>query len=96
MEATTRPDPEEGYHDLVDDNFVIPSLGSGPVVLVYLAASVAVGEHLLPGDWTGMRSLRLIQPCTVRPARVLAPAIALVTALGLAAVPAAVLLGILS
>ena len=83
-------EPADPYHNL------ITTLQSGPVMLAYLAAAVAVGAHLLPGVWTGMRSLRLIQPRRERLARVLAPAIALTTALGLAAVPAAVLLGILN
>lgn len=83
-------DPADPYHNL------ITALRSWPVALVYLAAAVAVGVHLLVGVWSGMRSLRLIRPRTEGLARILAPAVALLTALGLASVPVAVLLGILS
>ncbi len=87
LSAFDRADP---YRNL------IAALRSWPVALAYVAAAAAVGVHLLTGTWTGMRSLRLIRPRTERLARVLAPAIALVVALGIAAVPAAVLVGVLN
>lgn len=82
-------DPADPYRNL------ITALQSWPVALVYLSAAAAVGVHLLVGVWSGMRSLRLIRPRTEGLARVLAPVVALALALGLASVPAAVLLGLL-
>lgn len=81
-------DPADPYHNLV------ATLRSWPVALTYLAAAAAVGTHLLPAVWTGMRSLRLIRPGTERLARLLAPTIALVAFFGLGAVPIAVATGL--
>jgi succinate dehydrogenase / fumarate reductase cytochrome b subunit len=72
------------------------ALGFWPVAMAYLVAAAAVGVHLLPGIWTGMASLGLINSGTQRLAATLAPTVALVVSLGLAAVPAAVLLGVLN
>jgi succinate dehydrogenase / fumarate reductase cytochrome b subunit len=83
-------DPADPYRNL------ITTLRSWPVALAYLAAAAAVSVHLLVGVWSGMKSLRLIRPRTEGLARLVAPAVALVIALGLASVPAAVLLGVLS
>lgn len=82
-------DPADPYANTV------AALRAWPVALAYITAAAAVGIHLLPGTWTGMRSLRLIRPRTERLARVLAPSIALAVALGMASVPTAVLLGVL-
>jgi len=73
----------------------VAALRSWPVALAYITAAAAVGAHLLPGTWTGMRSLRMIRPRTERLTRLLAPAVALAIALGMASVPTAVLLGVL-
>ena len=81
-------DPADPYHNLVT------ALRSWPVALAYVAVAAAVGAHLLPGVWTGVRSLRLIRPGTERLARALAPTIALVIFLSLAIVPVAVVVGI--
>lgn len=74
---------------------LITALGAWPVALAYVAAAAAVGGHLVPGMWSGMRSLGLIRRRTEGPARVLAPIVALVVAVGMASVPAAVAMGIL-
>ncbi|HEY6204035.1 MAG TPA: hypothetical protein VI056_13465 [Candidatus Limnocylindria bacterium] len=74
---------------------LITALRSWPVALAYMAAALAVGGHLVPGVWCGMNSLGLIRPRIEGLARVFAPALAVITALGMASVPAAVLLGII-
>jgi hypothetical protein len=70
-------------------------LRSWPATLMYVAFGVAVGIHLLPGTWTGMRSLGLITRRTAWVARTLAPAVAALAAAGAAAVPLAAALGLL-
>jgi succinate dehydrogenase / fumarate reductase, cytochrome b subunit len=74
---------------------MVASLKSWPVALIYVGAAGAVAAHVLPGTWTGMRSLGLIQPRTERLARVLAPTIALTVFLGLAATPVTTALGLI-
>ena len=71
------------------------ALRSWPVALAYIAAALAVGGHLVSGVWCGMNTLGLIRPRIEGLARVLAPALAVITALGMASVPVAVLLGII-
>ncbi len=66
-----------------------------PVSVAYIGAAMAVGMHVLPGTWTGLRSLGLIRPRTAGLASILSPAVALVLTFGLSAVPLAVLLGVL-
>jgi len=67
-----------------------------PVSVAYIGAAAAVGIHLLPGLWTASRSLGLIRPSTAVLARWLAPVVALGVAVGLSAVPIAVLTGLLT
>ena len=85
--AFVRDDP---YHNLV------VALRFWPVAMAYIAAAAAVGVHLLPGFWTGMASLGVIRPRTERLVGRVSPVIALVVAVGLAVVPAAVLLGVVA
>jgi succinate dehydrogenase / fumarate reductase cytochrome b subunit len=81
--------PEDPYHNMV------MALGSWPVSIAYIAAAVAVGAHLLPGIWTGMRSLGLMRPGTDALAGTLSVVVPLVLVVGLAAVPLAVVIGVL-
>jgi len=76
------------------DNTIV-ALRFWPVSAAYVCAAVAVGVHLLPGTWTGLRSLGLIRTSTVRLAGIVAPTVSVTVAAGLSAVPVAVLLGIL-
>jgi succinate dehydrogenase / fumarate reductase, cytochrome b subunit len=76
------------------DNTMV-ALRFWPVSAAYICAVVAVGVHLLPGTWTGLRSLGLIRASTVRLARVVAPTVAVTIAVGLSSVPVAVLIGVL-
>jgi hypothetical protein len=71
-------------------------VGASPTMADGRGPNSVEGAHLLVGVWSGMNSLHLIRPRTEHLARALAPAIALGTALGLAAVPVAVLLGTLN
>ena len=73
----------------------ITALRSGPMSITYVGAAIAVAVHLLPGTWTGLHSLGLVRASTARLAGILAPMVALFVALGLSAVPLAVLTGIL-
>jgi succinate dehydrogenase / fumarate reductase cytochrome b subunit len=74
-------------------NNTIVALQSGPVSIAYVGAAIAVGVHLLPGTWTGLRSLGLVRASTARLAGIVAPVVAIFVALGLSAVPLAVLIG---
>jgi succinate dehydrogenase / fumarate reductase cytochrome b subunit len=76
------------------DNTIV-ALRFWPVSAAYVCAAVAVGVHLLPGTWTGLRSLGLIRTSTVRLAGIVAPTLAVTVAVGLSSVPVAVLIGIL-
>lgn len=82
-------DPADPYRNMVI------ALRSWPVAVSYVGVAAAVGAHLLPGVWTGMRSLGLIRPGTERLARALAPTVALAVTLGLAVTPAAVAVGLI-
>jgi succinate dehydrogenase cytochrome b subunit len=73
---------------------MVVALRFWPVSMAYIAAAVAVALHLLPGIWTGLNTLGLIRPRTERLAGTLAPVTVLVVAVGMAAVPLAVLLGV--
>jgi hypothetical protein len=53
------------------------------------------GAHLLPGIWTGMQALGLVRPGTEALAGTLSVAVPLMLVVGLAAVPGAVLIGLL-
>jgi succinate dehydrogenase / fumarate reductase, cytochrome b subunit len=75
------------YHNMV------VALRFWPTSIAYIVVAVAVGLHLLPGLWTGMRSLGLIRPATERLAGTLSPVMTLVLAVGLASVPVGVLIG---
>jgi succinate dehydrogenase / fumarate reductase, cytochrome b subunit len=81
--------PSDPYHNMV------AALGFWPVSIAYVAAALAVGAHVLPGIWTGMRSLGLIRPNTEALAGTLSVLTASVLVAGLAAVPCAVLIGLL-
>jgi succinate dehydrogenase / fumarate reductase, cytochrome b subunit len=63
-----------------DDPYGNPrsALQSWPIAVAHLVAAAAVGAHLLPGVWTGMRSLGLIRPRTEALAGALAPTVALI------------------
>lgn len=76
------------YHNLVS------AIEFWPVSVAYIGAALAVGAHLLPGLWTGMRSLGLIRPGTESLAARLSVGIPAVLVIGMSAAPIAVLLGI--
>ena len=82
--------PGDPYRNLV------VALGFWPVSIAYILAAVAVGAHLLPGTWSAMRSLGLMRPGTEALAAALSASIPLMVTFGMAAVPFAVLLGVLS
>ena len=82
--------PGDVYHNLVG------TLGYWPVSLLYISAAVAVGAHLLPRVWTGMRSLGLVRPRSEVRTRAVSVAIPLVLIVGISAVPIAVILGVLT
>ncbi len=77
---------------------VLLALNVGLAVLTAraFASARAVGAHLLPGIWTGARSLGLIRPDTEGIVRVASVVVAVVLAVGMSAVPVAVLLGVLT
>jgi succinate dehydrogenase cytochrome b subunit len=81
--------PDDPYHN------VVVALGYWPVSIAYIGAAVSVGAHLLPGFWTGMRSLGLIRPSTGALASALSVVVPLVVTVGMAATPFAVLVGAL-
>ena len=81
--------PGDAYHN------TIVALRFWPVSVAYIGAAAAVGVHLLPGLWTAARSLGLIRPGTAGLAHDLSPIIALGVALGMSAVPIAILTGTL-
>lgn len=80
---------DDPYHNMVI------ALEFWPVSIAYIGAAVAVGAHVLPGIWTGMRSLGLIRPGTAALAGSLSVVVPLVLVVGLAAVPVAVVIGVL-
>jgi succinate dehydrogenase / fumarate reductase, cytochrome b subunit len=80
---------DDPYHNMV------VALGVWPVSIAYIAAAMAVGAHLLPGIWTGMRSLGLIRPGREALAGTLSVFIPLVLVASMTAVPIAVLVGVL-
>lgn len=82
--------PSTPYRNLVT------TLRAWPVALVYIAAAAAVGGHVLPGVWSGLKSLGLVAKRTSTLAGVLSPAVAIGTTIGLASVPAAVVLGLVN
>lgn len=82
--------PGDAYDNLVG------ALGYWPVSVLYIATAIAMGAHLLPGIWTGMRSLGLIRPGTEALASAPSVAIPLVLIVGMSAVPVAVLFGVLT
>jgi succinate dehydrogenase / fumarate reductase cytochrome b subunit len=81
--------PDDPYHNMV------VALGFWPVSIAYILAAVAVGAHLLPGIWTGLRSLGLIHPGTAALAGTLSVVVPLVIVVGMAAAPLGVLIGVL-
>jgi succinate dehydrogenase / fumarate reductase cytochrome b subunit len=81
--------PADPYHNMV------VALGFWPVSIAYIAAAAALGAHLLPGMWTGMRSLGLIRPGSRARADELSVVVPLLLVIGMAAVPLAVLTGVL-
>ena len=74
---------------------LVAAFASWPIALGYVVGALAVGAHLLPGTWSGMRSLGWIRPSTERFARALSPVVALVIAVGLSTVPVVVVVGVL-
>jgi hypothetical protein len=82
---------------VADDPYqnLVVALGFWPVSVAYAGAAVAVGAHVLPGLWTGMRSLGLIHPGTDSLAGALSTVIPLVVVVGMGAVPVALLIGAL-
>jgi succinate dehydrogenase / fumarate reductase cytochrome b subunit len=80
---------DDPYHNLV------VALSAWPTAVAYIGVALAVSAHLLPGVWTGMQSLGLIQPGTRVLVGRLSVLIPLVLLLGLSAVPIAVLGGVL-
>jgi succinate dehydrogenase / fumarate reductase, cytochrome b subunit len=81
--------PDDPYRNMV------MALGFWPVSIAYIAAAMAVGAHVLPGIWTGMRSLGLIRPGTETLAGTLSGVVPLVLVVGLATVALAVVTGVL-
>jgi succinate dehydrogenase / fumarate reductase cytochrome b subunit len=75
---------------------LIAAQSSWPVALGYVVGAMAVGAHLLPGAWSGMRTLGWITRRTEGVARTLSPVIAVVIAAGLSSVPLAIALEVLS
>jgi hypothetical protein len=75
---------------------VIATQSSWPVALGYVVAAIAEGAHLLPGVWSGVRTLGGNTQRTEVLARALSPALALVVAIGLSLVPLAVTLRLVS
>lgn len=89
--GSVNPDFRQGevYHNLVT------SLSRRPIGVFYLLAMAALGLHLFHGVWSSARSLG-VSPASPTPLRRrVALVLALVVAVGFAAVPAAVLLGYL-
>lgn len=82
--------PDDPYHNLVS------ALAFWPVDIAYIGAALSVGAHLLPGIWTGMRSLRLTGTSMGAYAGRLSVVIPLGLVIGMSAVPVAVLVGILN
>ncbi len=66
-----------------------------PVTLFYLLAMAALGLHLYHGTWSAFRALGLVRPSAHPLRRRATAAVAILVAAGFAAVPLAVLLGLL-
>ena len=75
---------------------MVVALQSWPVAISYVIAAAAVGVHLLAGTWTAMHALGWIGLRTQPWADKVAPVVALAVTLGLAVVPLAVLLRVLT
>ena len=69
---------------------------SWPVALGYVGAAAAVGAHLLPGIWSGTRTLGWNTRRSEGLTRALSPALALAVTIGLSLVPLAVTLRLIS
>ena len=79
----------------VYDN-VVQSFDNVPNTLIYVVASFALGMHLYHGTWSVFQTLGVNRSRWDGPIRKLATAIGLVVALAFAAVPVAVLAGVIS
>jgi len=88
--GTVHPHFEEGavYHNLITGFAVVP------VALFYLAAMAALGFHLFHGTWSVFQSLGAGSPRYDSLGRQLATVLTFLIAGGFAAVPLAILLGI--
>src|SRR3954466_11694629 len=75
---------------------VVQSFNNVPNTLVYLVASFALGMHLYHGTWSVFQTLGVNRSRWDGPIRKLALAIALFVGIGFAAVPLAVLAGVIS
>jgi succinate dehydrogenase / fumarate reductase cytochrome b subunit len=82
--------PGDAYENLVG------ALGYWSNAVLYMAAAIAVGAHLLPGLWTGMRTLGLSRPGTEAVTRAISVAIPLILIVGMSTVPVAVLFRLLT
>jgi succinate dehydrogenase / fumarate reductase cytochrome b subunit len=83
--------PGDAYHNLVTG---FQSYAYLPAIF-YLIATVALGFHLYHGAWSMFQTLGLNNHLYTQPLRALSLILALVISIGFAAVPAAVLLGII-
>lgn len=83
--------PGDAYHNLVAG---FQSYAYLPAIF-YLIATVALGFHLYHGAWSMFQTLGLNNHLYTQPLRALSLVLALVISIGFAAVPAAVLLGII-
>lgn len=81
--------PGDAYHNLV------AGLQNPIVAIAYILAMIPLGLHLYHGFWAAFNSLGVVNPHLAKGRRGLALALTLLIVLGFAAVPLAVLLGIL-
>lgn len=82
--------PGDAYHN------VVVGFQAWPIVVVYLVALSAVGLHLYHGVWSWFQTMGVANPRINRYRRPVALLVALVICLGFAAVPIAVLTGLVS
>lgn len=75
---------------------LVAAQSAWPVALGYVVAAAAVGAHLLPGIWSGARTLGWNTWRSEGLTRALSPALALAVAIGLSLVPLAVTLRLIS
>ena len=85
-----------GYQHLDPYNNIRASFGRPWVAPFYLAAMLALGLHLFHGAWSSFRSVGAHQPSPRPLHRTVAVGIAVIAALGFAAIPVASMLGLLT